>query len=353
MLPDADYYELLSVRRTATVTEISRAYKKRARLFHPDLNPGDPVAARRFAEIAAAFEVLSDPERRQRYDRGERVVTPTFAKPAVEFHGFDFSAGPLIQTGGVHELFSRTTPGGATGERGEDIEETARLTFLEAFHGTKRVLEVVRLDHCGTCGGAGEVSSDPAPCAACKGRGAVEVKRGRLVFSRRCGGCGGSGVRTAEDCAQCNGEGRVPRSERMEVQVPPGIRSGSRVRLAGAGHAGRWGAPAGDFVLAIDVEPDGVFRSEGDDLVCEVEVSAIDAALGGRIDVPTPDGPLTIEIPAGTQAGQRFRLRKRGLPRPGDGGRDDLFAEVRIVVPEVRDDEGRRLLEQFRSLSRR
>ena len=352
MAADPDYYELLSVRRTASVPEIRRAFKKRARLYHPDLNPGDPVAAQRFQVIAVAFEILSDPERRQRYDRGEKVVTPAVTKPALEFHGFDFSTSSSSAGGDVREIFSGTPAPAGASNRGDDIVETTHLTFAEAFRGTKRSLQVVRLDHCPLCDGAGEMAGEPGPCATCKGRGALEVKRGRLVFARRCGSCGGSGMRSVVNCTRCGGEGRVMRSERIEVQVPPGIRSGSRVRLNGAGHAGLRGAAAGDFVLAIEIDPDPTFRIEGDDLVYSIDVSAIDAALGTRLDVATPDGPLTIEIPSGTQHGQRFRLRKRGLPRPGDATRDDLFIEVRIVVPRVRDDQCRGLLEEFQRINR-
>lgn len=353
VVAEPDYYALLSVRRTASVREILRAYKKRARLYHPDLNPGDPDAARRFQDIAFAFAVLSDPDRRRRYDRGERLVTPSVTKPAVEFHGFDFSVGPAVDPhGDVRDIFTASARPADPEKRGEDVEQTAHLTFEEAYRGTQRSLVVERLDHCPACAGSGEIPSDPRPCGACKGRGAVAVKRGRLVFSRRCGSCGGSGMRSVDACSRCGGEGRILRAERIEVQIPPGIRDGSRVRLSGAGHSGRHGAPAGDFVLVIDVAPDPTFKIEGDDLVGTVEISAIDAALGSRIDVPTPDGPLTIEIPAGTQNGQRFRLRKRGLPIPHGGGRDDLFVEARIVVPHVRDDRSRVLLEEFQRLNK-
>ncbi len=350
MAHDVDYYELLSVRRSASGTEIKRAFRKRARLYHPDLNPGDPVAAQRFQAIAMAFEILSDPDRRQRYDRGEKTVTPSVHSPNVEFHGFDFVAGGQAPAGSIRDLFSDHAARKPI-NRGDDITQTAHLTFDEAFRGTSRTLDVVRMDHCPACEGAGEIASEPRPCATCKGRGALQVKRGRLVFSRRCGSCGGTGMRSLTTCGSCGGDGRVVRSEQIALQVPPGTRGGSRLRLTGMGHAGLGGAPPGDFVLAIDVAPDPVFRTEGDDLVAAVSVSAIDAALGARVDAPTPDGPLTIEIPAGTQNAQRFRLRKRGLPRPGDDARDDLFVEVRVQVPRVVDDRCRALLEEFRRLN--
>lgn len=346
---EPDYYEILSIRRTASETEILRAYRKRARLYHPDVNPGDPIAAQRFQTIALAFEVLSDPDRRARYDRGERLHTATVARPNVEFQGFDFSRETAASRGGFREIFEAESRG-VGARRGDDIEETARLTFEEVFRGTQRRIQIVRLGHCGACGGAGEVASEARPCAACRGKGATPVKRGRLVFSRRCEACGGSGLRDVEACGACDGEGRTRSSEWLEVRIPPGVGSGSRVRVPGAGHAGTRGAPSGDFVLAVDVEPHPVFQRDGDDLVCPLPVSAIEAALGCHIDVPTLDGSLTIEVPAGTQPGQRFRLRKRGMPRPEDGGRGDLFVEARIVVPKPQDDKGRALLEAFARL---
>ena len=343
-----DLYELLGIEREASEAAVRRAYQKRARVLHPHLNPGDPEAAQRFQEVAAAFGILSDPKRRAAYDQGER---PEMARPAAQgsFEGFDFSAGVRLERVGFREIFDAVLqPGkGVEGVRGEDLEQRTRLTFEEALRGVERPLSIERYEACRACRGAGELGVAPLPCPRCSGTGQMRGRRGHMLFSRRCGACDGTGALRRQGCTGCDGEGRVPGKERLDVRIPPGARSGSAVHLAGCGHVGRRGGPPGDLVLHIDVEEHPVFRREGDDLRCTVPVSIVEAALGGHVEVATPDGPVTIEVPAGTQGGQRFRLRKRGMPRLGDGVRGDLYAEVRVSVPTVTDDEGRALLQAF------
>jgi molecular chaperone DnaJ len=191
------------------------------------------------------------------------------------------------------------------------------------------------------------VSLTTRPCPACEGTGQVRSLRGRMVFTRRCADCDGAGTISRRPCGRCAGEGRVMRSEWLEVQIPAGASDGSRVRIPGAGNAGRRGGPPGDFILVVEVQPHPFYRRDGEDLHCEVPVTMVEAALGAHVEVPTPDGPVTIEIPAGTQSGQRFRLRKRGLPRVGQKGRGDLYVEARVWVPPVDDDASRDLLREF------
>ena len=343
-----DLYELLGIEREASEAEVRRAYQKRARVLHPHLNPGDPEAAQRFSEVAAAFGVLSDPSRRAAYDRGER---PEVARAAAQgsFEGFDFSAAVRVERVGFREIFDAVLQPAASaqGVRGEDLEQRTRLLFEEALRGGERRLSIERYEPCPACRGAGELAAVPLPCPRCSGTGQMRGRRGHMLFSRRCGACDGTGALRRRGCAPCDGAGRVPGGERLDVRIPAGARSGSAVRLPGCGHAGLRGGPPGDLVLHIDVEDHPVFRREGDDLQCTVPVSIVEAALGGHVEVATPDGPVTIELPAGTQAGQRFRLRKRGMPRLGDGVRGDLYAEVRVSVPTVTDDEGRALLQAF------
>jgi len=346
-----DLYQLLGVRRTATAAEVRRAYQKHARRLHPDLNPGDSVARQRFEEMTRAFEVLSDPQRRGAYDRGEVGTTPRPRLPDVGFAGFDFSAE--VQTGGVgfQQIFEGVLAGGgpAAGApaRGEDLEQSARISFDDAFRGAVRRLHLLRLGACSACGGAGDAIVDPQPCGACAGAGQVRARRGRMIFTRPCRECAATGVLTRRPCERCAGEGRTMQSEWAEVEIPPGVREGSRILLAGKGNAGRRGGPAGDFGLVIHLEPHPLYRRQEDDLHCEVPVTMTEAALGAHVEVPTPDGPVVIEMPAGTQTGQRFRLRKRGMPRPEGQGRGDLYVEARVWVPAVRDDESRELLLEF------
>jgi molecular chaperone DnaJ len=345
-----DLYQVLGVRRNAPLAEIRRAYQKRARQLHPDLNPGDPVAAQRFAAVSQAFEVLADPQRRAQYDRGDAPAAAAAPPvPAVGFEGFDFSAE--VRVGGVEfrEIFAGVLHDrdDDAPTRGEDLEQGARISFEECLAGTHRRIHLVRQDRCPQCRGGGEVDAPPAPCPDCGGSGQVRAYRGRMIFSRRCPGCGGAGVLRQRACPRCAGEGRVMQSEWLDVAVPAGAGDGLRVRVPGHGNAGRRGGPPGDFLLAVHVDPHRFYRREGADLHCEVPLTIAEAALGAHVEVPTPDGPVVIEVPAGTQTGQRFRLRKRGLPRADGKGRGDLFVQARVWVPPVTDDESRELLREF------
>ncbi len=344
-------YELLGIAREASEAEVRRAYQKRARALHPHLNPGDPEAAERWGAVAAAFRVLSDAKQRAAYDRGERTET---ARPAREgaFEGFDFSPEVRVERVGFREIFdgaleSRKVEGATPGE---DVRECARLEFTECFEGALRRLRVERHETCPACAGTGEVATTPVACGKCSGTGQVRGRRGHMIFSRPCGTCGGAGTERRRACDRCDGDGRVPGGEDIEVRIPAGARDGSIVRLPGCGHAGRRGGPPGDLLLHIDTTSHPRFRREGDDLETTVPVSIAEAALGGHVEVETPDGPVAIELPAGTQAGHRFRLRKRGMPLLGQAGRGDLYVEVRVSVPTVTDDEGRALLRAFASL---
>jgi molecular chaperone DnaJ len=352
-----DLYELLGVRRAASEAEIRRAYQKNARRFHPDLNPGDPVAAERFRQVALAFEVLSDARRRGDYDREGHVAVPAEAPvPEVGFAGFDFSpeGRGVSSTAEFRDLFEAGFAGAeapAEPAPGEGLEQATRLTFDEAFHGTRRRVHLVRHDACPSCAGSGEVAFGPLVCPKCDGSGEMRARRGHMLFTRRCALCRASGRIDRRPCLRCGAEGRLIQSEWLDVEIPAGVDHGDRVTVPGAGNAGRRGGPPGDFVLVLEVEPHAFYRREGADLHCVVPVNVWEAALGAHIDVPTPDGPVTIEVPTATQAGQRFRLRKRGLPRPGTRERGDLFVELRVVVPHVRDERSRELLRELQRLN--
>jgi molecular chaperone DnaJ len=348
-----EYYELLGIRKSASVVEIRRAFQKLARRLHPDLNPGDPVAAERFSAAAQAFEVLCDAQRRAAYDRGERPAPPPPAASAVGFEGFDFSVDLAGAGAGFHELFGSGAggPAGAPPARGEDLEQTARITFEEAFRGASRRLQLLRSDRCAACQGRGDVAYGPAPCPRCRGKGQLRANRGHMIFSRACADCGATGVLDRRPCPRCGAEGRSMQSEWLDVQIPPGAGDGTRIRFPECGNVGPRGGPPGDLLLRVEVEPHPFYRREGEDLSCTLPVSMTEAALGAHVEAPTPDGPVTIEIPAGTQTGQRFRLRKRGLPRLADGGRGDLYVEAEVVIPAVTDRHARELLEELARLN--
>jgi molecular chaperone DnaJ len=341
-----DLYERLGVRHGAGASELRRAWQRLARALHPALNPGDTVAAERYREAAEAFAVLADPQRRAAYDRGERPPAPV--EPAAEggFEGFDFSARMHVEAVGFREIFDAARPAGHA-SRGENLEQSTRLSFEESMAGAARRVHLVRFERCPSCQGAGEVPFGPLSCPRCKGSGTVRGRRGHMIFRHPCEDCRGEGEIRHKVCGRCSGEGRGVASEWLEVKIPAGVGNGSQVRLPGAGNAGRRGAPPGDFVLTVEVEEHPVFRREGDDLHCAVPVGMVEAAMGGHVEVPTPDGPVTIEVPAGTQNGQRFRLRKRGVPRLGDGGRGDLWVEVTVLIPAATDDRARALLREL------
>ena len=298
-----------------------------------------------FALVAQAFEVLSDPERRSAYDRGVVEGKTLREKPPLAFEGFDFAPGSNGRQG-FRELFeSAIEPEGETAQAGEDLEVTLRISFDEAFRGAHRRLSVTRLSPCATCDGSGHVARAAEPCATCGGEGSTRVRRGHLVFRARCRDCDGAGQRVQGPCPTCAGESRVHETEWMDINVPPGIEHGARLRLPSAGNAGRRGGPPGDFVVHVEVDPHPLYRRAGHDLYVDAHVSIFDAAMGGHVSVKTPDGDVPIEIPAGTHPSQRFRLRKRGMPHFGDpGSRGDLWAEVKLVVPAITDAPSRALL---------
>jgi molecular chaperone DnaJ len=304
------------------------------------------VAAERYQTTARAFEILGDPQRRAAYDRGELRTKPVPPPAEGDFEGFDFEARVRVETVGFREIFEHELPP-ADAPAGEDLEQATRVSFEESMAGVTRRVHLGRFEACAACRGAGEVAFGPVPCPRCGGSGSVRGSRGHMIFSRPCRECDGRGAKSRKPCPRCSGEGRTLTSEWLEVRIPAGVGNGTKVRLPGAGNAGRRGGPPGDFALTVDVDDHPVFRREGSDLHCSVPVSMVCAAMGGHVEVVTPEGRVTIEIPAGTQNGQRFRLRKRGVPRPDDGSRGDLWVEAQVVIPAVTDDRARSLLKEL------
>ena len=345
-----DLYVILGLPHGATEADIKRAYRRLARRFHPDINPGDRTAAQRFREIAEAYETLIDPDRRSMYDSGHSPRGDE--RRTSGFEGFDFSSRGVDHSATFGDLFAEVLSAHgarpAAPERGADLHQNHQLGFEEALKGTTRPVTVTRRENCRGCNGIGRIRAANAPCSACQGAGAVRSVRGHMVFSRSCPACSGTGKQQPRACDVCSGAGQVTRSEVVQVRIPPGIRDGDRVRVPAKGNEGRFGGDPGDLYITVQVASHPVFRREGDDFHMVLPVAVHEAALGARIDVPTPDGGTTrLRVPPGTQSGQRFRLRDRGAVSARDGRRGDLVIEARLMLPRVLDERSKELLREF------
>jgi len=361
-MPSADYYQLLGVGRKARPAEIKKAYKRLARKCHPDLNPGNRAAEERFKRITEAYEVLSDPEKRRRYDQmGATAQGPSFRPGFTGFGGgaspdFGFPSGGL--GAGFSDIFAeifgeRPAPRSREPRPGEDRVHPIRIGFFDALRGLTTELPIEGEEACGECAGSGVVSSARVPvCPDCQGTGRIERTGGRIRFSSACRRCGATGKLTEETCRRCGGSGNIGRLQKIQVRIPPGVDTGSRVRIPGKGGAGALGGPPGDLYIQIQVDSHPFFSRAGDQILCTVPVSFSEAALGSKVEVPTLDGPASIRIPPGTQSGQKIRLRGRGAPSLRGGGRGDQIVEVRVVTPDARDERVRTLLRQLAEMDR-
>lgn len=357
-MPGSDYYTLLGVKSNASKAAIRRAFQKLARKYHPDLNPGDNVAAVRYRRIYQAFEILIDSEKREVYDtHGNRPQEEIPEEPPrYGFEGFDFSLEGEKRPDTFPELFqSSGAPEPGRHERGEDIHHRLALRFEDALTGLETGFQVGRSYTCGTCQGFGDIpSADPAICEACSGRGRAMKVHGFMLFAKPCAACRGTGQLSRELCPDCRGAGRTSRTETVTVQVPRGVADGDKLLVPGRGHEGRGAGAPGDLYVDVHVHPHPLFSRQGDNLFCTVPVSFAEAALGARIEVPTPDGPVTLRVPAGVQSGQKLRVSGRGAPsrRAPDGeARGDLFFVVKVVTPAVYDDRSRQLLRELDRLN--
>jgi molecular chaperone DnaJ len=353
-----DYYATLGVDRQASLADIKKAYRKLARKYHPDLNPGDKSAEARFKEIQEAYSVLSDPKKKAQYDQygfaGD--IPPGAEGPGAStggFEGFNFSdIGSSSFTDLFENLFGRR--GGQdrfSSEKGEDLSYSMKIGFEDALRGLQTRLKLSRLAECLDCRGRGTRSkSGPRACPVCRGTGQAHMQRGYMRFSTPCPSCGGSGQERGETCPACGGKGAQEKEETIRVRIPAGVDTGSRVRIPGKGQAGRNSGPAGDLYITIEVEPHPVFRREGHSLLVRVPITVPEAALGAAIEVPTLDGQTIIKIPAGTKSGQKFRLKGQGAPLSGEKGRGDEFVEVMIVPPPAADPRVRDLMKELQKL---
>jgi molecular chaperone DnaJ len=368
-----DYYELLGVPRKATAKDIRTAFRKLARKYHPDLNPGDKSAEEKFKQLQEAYDVLSDTKKRQMYDQygfySENASPSGYSGGTdagggdvnFDFGGFDFggqpgSGGAGSSSSSFRDLFSQFF-GGHRGaatmepehEPGGDLEYQIEIDFWDAVRGAVKRLQITRMDTCETCHGTGAVGT-PQTCPTCNGTGSIQQTAGKMRFNVPCSRCGGTGkLRTM--CPTCGGEGRVRRTETIEVRIPPGVANGGRVRVPGKGNSGTMGAPAGDLYLRVVVRPHEFFERRGDDLYTKVPVTVPEASLGAKIEVPTIDGRSLVRIPPGTNCGRTLRLKEKGVPHGKSGARGDQYVEIQIVVPEPTDERVRTLMKELEEVA--
>ncbi|HLZ95137.1 MAG TPA: molecular chaperone DnaJ [Candidatus Dormibacteraeota bacterium] len=330
-----DYYEVLGVGRQASAEDLKRAFRKIAMDSHPDRNPDDPAAAARFKEASEAYAVLSDPSRRRSYDLFGHSATDFGGGPAVDFTDMPF--GDLFET-----FFGGGMGGRARRERstrGDDLRYDLTITFEEAFTGLEKQIEVPRLVTCERCAGSGaEPGTGVETCGTCGGSGQIRRTQqsifGSVVTASTCPTCGGAGRLLRSPCAVCRGQGRIEKARRLAVKIPAGVDSGSQIRLSGEGEAGIRGGAAGDLYVVLRVKPHAQLARRDKDVIFELRVNMMQAALGDRIEVPTLEGPVEIDIPPGTQYGQSFRLPGRGMPDVRGGRRGDQYVLIQVIVPK-------------------
>jgi molecular chaperone DnaJ len=347
-----DYYEVLGVTREAGEQELKSAYRKLAHQFHPDKNPGDKEAEERFKEASEAYDVLSDAEKRARYDRYGHVNGQNPFEGGFPFGG----AGGATINDIFGDIFGEMFGGGRRPRgrpRGSDLRYHLELSFEQAAFGTTSRIEIPRPLRCDACRGTGAKSgSSPRTCPTCGGAGEIRLTQGFFSVARTCHHCGGAGRVIVDKCAECGGAGMKRENATVEVKVPPGVDTGTRLKLAGEGEpAPQPGASPGDLYVVVQVREHPIFRREETEVLCDVPLSITQAALGAQIDVPTLDGPVALKIPAGTQAGKVFRLRGKGIPQLGGGGRGDQHVRVAVETPTHLTREQRELLERFAELS--
>ena len=354
MTTKRDYYEILSVERNASGDEIKRAYRKLAVKFHPDKNPDDPHAEEKFKELGEAYDVLMDDQKRAAYDRYGHAA---FAQGGrAGFHDpFDIFRDVFGTAGGAGGIFETFFGGGGQAhdgtQRGSDLRYDMQITLEEAAFGVEKEIEVRKLDICAKCNGSGaSPGSRAVTCTTCHGRGQVVSSRGFFQVSQTCPRCRGLGEVIEKPCDACDGEGRTEQTSRIKIKIPPGIAHGSRLRSTRNGEAGIRGGDQGDLYIVVHVKEHPIFQREEDNLFCEVPISFATAALGGEVPVPTLEGKASLKVPPGTQGGQSFKLRGKGVVHVNSRERGDLYAKLLVEVPTSLNAEQRQKLEEFAQL---
>jgi len=349
-------YDTLGVAKNASPDEIKKAYRKLAREFHPDKNAGDKEAEERFKEVQTAYDALSDPEKRKQYDRfgSQNGRAAPGGGGAYDFGGANFDIGDLGDLFG--NIFGGRAGGAAGAQRrqpvrGNDVEAQVHLSFEDSLKGFEAKIPVELTVSCRECGGTGaQPGTAPVICPECNGRGVKAESQGLFALSQPCPRCRGNGTVIEQPCKNCKGSGRERRRKTYTVKIKPGVKDGTRIRLKGKGEAGENGGPAGDLIVVTHVAQSKTYERRGDDLVVEVPVSFAAAALGDKVEVPTPDGPVSLKIPAGSEDGKLLRIKGRGAQKLNGSGKGDVLASVRIQVPKRMNKKERELLEELKKV---
>lgn len=354
-----DYYEVLEIGREASDTDIKKAYRKLAKQYHPDVNPEDKSAEAKFKEVNEAYEVLSDPQKKARYDQyGHAGVDPnSFGGAGAGFGDFDFGGiGDIFESFFGGGGFGRSSRGRSGPQRGADIKYSMQLTFEEAAFGVQKEISISRHENCSNCSGTGaKPGTSPETCKHCNGTGQVQYKQstpfGQFVNVKTCDVCRGEGKIITNPCPDCNGKGKVKKTVKRSIDIPAGIDDGQTISMRGEGEPGSKGGPAGDVYITVAVKPHAIFKRQGNDVVCEMPITFVQAALGAELEVPTLDGKVKYSIPEGTQTGSIFRLKSKGIPYLRGNGRGDQYVKVEIDVPKKLNDKQKELLKQFAEIS--
>jgi molecular chaperone DnaJ len=355
-----DYYEVLEVTRESEIEVIKKSYRRLAIKYHPDKNPGDKAAEEKFKELSEAYEILSTPEKRAAYDQYGHAAFDARARArggggASGFHDpFDIFREVFGGSGGssiFENMFGGQQADPSQPQRGDDLRYDLEITLEEAALGCEKEISVTKLDACETCRGTGaEAGSKLKTCATCGGRGQVLTSRGIFSIAQTCPHCKGAGRLLEKPCKTCHGDGKHQRSSKIRLKIPAGVEAGSRLRSQGNGEAGFRGGPAGDLYVVLFIKPHEIFKRDGDDLICEVPVSFVQATLGAEIEVPTLEGRATIKIPAGTQPATTFRVKGKGVKNLHGYGHGDLHVRIVLEVPAHLNSEQKTKLQEFAAL---
>ncbi len=348
-----DYYAVLGLPKGASIQDVKKAYKKLARKYHPDLNPGDKQAEEKFKEISEAYAVLSDPKKKEQYDKygfvgdgnfGENFNYQDFQNVNVDFSEiFSDLFGNRGKTHSYGENFYANAP-----KKGEDIQYSMRISFMDAVHGLTTKIRVNRSKPCDACGGTGKIPlSSPQVCPRCKGTGRESSGLPFFHVEKPCSLCGGSGKITFTKCSKCKGTGRIPFTETIKVRIPAGVDNGSKVRVPGKGEAGINGGPPGDLYIVTVVEEHPIFKRQGDNIYMKLPITFSEAALGAKITIPTIYGPTTVKIPPQTQCGQKIRVRGKGIKSRRTGQNGDMYLEIEVKTPSIVDTRVRELMKEL------
>lgn len=356
-----DYYEILGVNKNSSLSEIKKAYRKLARKYHPDLNPGDKNAEKKFKEMTEAYEVLKDPKKRKQYDTfGNLGGNFRDSRGFSNFEGFNFNSpgstpfGDIFETifGGADRFGSRPRQRKTRPERGEDLHYSMNLSFLDAAKGIETPIQIVRKEACLSCKGKGiESGSSRTICPVCKGSGRIQKQTGFMRFAAPCSNCNGSGYLPGKSCSACGGDGRIDKVTRIKVKIPAGVDNQSKVRISNKGNAGKFGGSTGDLIITINVTPHNFFKRKGSNLEIVLPITFAEAALGTKVEVPTLDGETLLKIPPSIQSGSKLRLKGKGIINPKTRNSGDMIIEIKIVPPSIKDLEVRELLKKIERIS--